>query len=107
MSIRPDIKHKKQFNAPVSFFYIGIAGLLLLFTLSFIIPSYQLVPSVVSEEVSIIGNISSPAAQLYIPKKVHSFPIFLTYYRLELVAVSLLLLTVTGLFSRSHKHPVV
>ena len=106
MNINPYPKHKKQWNIPVFFFYIGIAGLLLLFILSFIIPSYQLMPSVISEEVGILGNMSSPAAQLYIPKEVHSFPVFLSYYRLEVVAIILLLLTVTGLFSLFHKRPV-
>ena len=103
MSIHPSPKQKKQWNIPVSFFYIGIAGLFLLFLLSFIIPSYQLMPSVISEEVGILGNISSPAAQLYTPKEVRSFPVFLCYYRLEVVAIFLLLMTVTGLFSLFHK----
>lgn len=93
-------------NIPISFFYIGIGGLVVLFGLSLVVPSYQLVPSVVSEEVCIMGNISSPATQLYIAKKVHSFPIFLMYYHLEIIAVVLLLLTVTGLFSFFQKRPV-
>ena len=105
MSLHPSPKHKKQWNIPGSFFYIGLAGLLLLFLLSFIIPSYQLMPSVISEEVSILGNITSPAAQLYTPKEVHSFPVFLSYYRLEFVAIILLFLTVTGLFSLFRKCP--
>lgn len=107
MNIHPDIKRQKQFHIPALFFYIGIAGLLLLFLLSFIVPSYQLIPSVVSEEITIMGNVSSPATQLYIPKKVHSFPVFLSYYRLEFFAVILLFLTVTGLFSVFRKRPAL